>query len=251
MVDLSPRELQRLYLEEHLSEKAIADRFGTYQVHVGRLRRRYGIPTLTKSDRFVIPDRLTETQEAILLGSMLGDGRLFSSGSQTSGYSEYHCQPQGEYLDWKASVWGPFFCSTRPALKTVRGVEYRGNILRLVGCKLFRPYWEMFYPCGRGSKTFVRLLFDRITGLSVAVWLMDDGSRTSGGYLRFSVSPRPEDQEVLLAILRKFDIVGKVYHSKGDHELVVGNKLNLSRLSDLVLPHIHPSMTYKVRDLRS
>ncbi len=55
MDDLTPDILQRLYVEEGLTEKEIASLYETYQVKINRLRRNYGIPTVLKSERLDLP----------------------------------------------------------------------------------------------------------------------------------------------------------------------------------------------------
>jgi len=105
--NLTENTLRRLYLEEGLSEGEIAQRYGTYQVKVGRLRRRFGVPTLTKSDRLDLPEELSPKQRSILVGSMLGDGGLRPVGRLTARYSEHHSLKQRAYLDWKATEWRP------------------------------------------------------------------------------------------------------------------------------------------------
>jgi hypothetical protein len=106
MDDLTPEILGRLYLEEHLTETEIARRYGTSQTTIGRLRKRWSISTLLKSDRLSLPE-LSSKQRSILIGSMLGDGRLFRTGSETAAYSEHHSEKQRAYLEWKAKEWGP------------------------------------------------------------------------------------------------------------------------------------------------
>jgi hypothetical protein len=243
--DLTKSTLEALYIGENLTEQEIAVRFNTYQVQVNRLRKKYGIPTKTKSDRYDLPE-MTQRQKMLLLGSMLGDGHLFNTGSVTAAYSEHHSDAQREYLEWKVKEWGPFIASVRPNSKVVEGKEYPGSVFRLKGCQHFRHYYEMFYPEGSGNKTFVNLPLSNLTGFAVAVWYMDDGSRTSGGYARLSVGPRPEDQEVLLQVLLKFGIKGHLYHSNGDHELQIHDRTNLTKFVDLVSKYVPPCMAHKL-----
>lgn len=237
--------MEQLYVIEGLTEGEIAQRYGTYQVKVNRLRKQFGIQTISKSDRYDLPDSLSGRQKMILLGSMFGDGRLFPTGSKTAAYSEYHCEAQQEYLEWKAKEWGPFVTSIRPSVKVENGKEYRGSILRLVGCRHFRWYWETFYPEGSGDKTFVNVTISNLTGLAVAVWYMDDGSKAGSG-VRFAVSPRPGDQAILLRLLAKFGIEGHLYDSTGDADIFISGRSNITKFVDLVAPYIPPCMSHKL-----
>lgn len=243
---LTESVLRHLYREEGLSDTAIAKKFGTYQVMVNRLRRKYGITTVSRSDRLRLP-RLTSRQLSILMGSMLGDGRLFATGSNTAAYSEYHSLDQEPYLLWKASEWGPFIRSIRPALKTENGRDYRGLILRTHGCGRLYPYWRKFYPDGRGNKTFAAAP-RKLSALALTIWYLDDGSRTWNGYARFSVSPSKEDQAVCMRLLQDLRLNPK-YHENSDGSdpsIWIHDRSSLSRFLDLVAPHVPDCMQYKV-----
>lgn len=239
-VNLTEQILRQLYLEDLLTETEIARRYGISQTQVGRLRQRYSIPTLTKSDRFRLPTELTPRLRSILVGSMLGDGQLRQTGSRTAAYSEYHAESQKLYFDWKVAEWGVFVIRYR---KT-RDDQYKGWTMTTHGCKVLRLFWEMFYPKGSGNKTFSDLPLEWVDDLALAVWFMDDGSR-SGEFFRFSVSPNSKDQRAQLQVLRRLGIQGRLYNEGGDVIHIQG-RTNKERFLDLVRPHIHPSMAYKL-----
>ncbi len=233
--------LRQLYVEDGKTETEIATMFGVYQVKIGRLRRKFGIPTVSKSSRLGLPDVVSSRLRSILIGSMLGDGGLSSTGGQTARYSEHHCAQQKLYLDWKASEWGPFLIGITPSDKG----EYQGFRLSTHGCIALRPYWERFYPDGAGAKTFIRMPLKWVDPLALAVWYMDDGSK-NGRYVRFHVSPNPLDREVQLRIFRKFHIEVKDYEEKNGNTLFIHNRTGVNRFLELVRPHIHPSLAYKL-----
>jgi len=233
--------LRRLYLEEGRTETEIASLYRTTQVQVGRLRKRWGIPTLLKSDRLALPSELPVRLRSILVGSMLGDGHLSGVGAHTARYSEHHSAKQRPYLDWKASEWGAFVLSVIP---TDKG-SHKGFRFTTHTCRVLHPYWQMFYPTGVGSKTFANLPLEWVDELALAVWFMDDGSRTES-YARFSVSENGPDNQVRLAILRRLGLEGQLYGKGGEQSLHVQGRTNYSRFLDLVTPHVHPSMKYKL-----
>jgi hypothetical protein len=239
--DLSEDVLRQLYLVDHLTESEIALRYGTTQVQVWRLRKKFGIPTVLKSDRRGLPDVLTPRLRSILVGSMLGDGHIRVVGASTARYEEFHSESQRAYLDWKASEWGPFLSRVAP----VRRNGHVGWRMFMHACRAFYPFWGVFYPEGAGNKTFVHMPIEWVDGLALAVWFMDDGSR-AGGYFRFSVSPDRRNQAVQLRILGRFGIAGKLYVSDGNAAIHVQNCKDRTVFLDLIRPHIHPSMSYKL-----
>lgn len=238
---LTPDVLRHLYEVEGLTDTEIAKRYGTYQVSVNRLRQKWGIATRLKSDRLNLPDKLSSRLRSILIGSMLGDGGLRKTGDHTAGYVEHHSESQRAYLDWKAAEWGPF---TSSIITSDKG-EYRGFRLLTHGSRTLFPYWTMFYPAGEGDKVFTRLSASDVDALGLAVWFMDDGSK-SGSYVRFSVGPNEANQRAQLRILRGFDLKPKLYESDGDVAIHLTDQTSMTRFVDLVRPHMHPSMSYKL-----
>lgn len=232
--------LRRLYLEDGRTETEIAHLYQTTQVQVGRLRKKWGITTLLKSDRLALPSELSARLRSVFVGSMLGDGHLSGVGAHTARYSEHHSAKQRPYLDWKASEWGDFVLSVIPTDKGFRFTTH--------ACRVLHPYWQMFYPAGVGAKTFAHLPLEWVDELALAVWFMDDGSRTES-YARFSVSGHGSDTQVLLAVLRRLGLEGHLYGKGGEQSLHVQGRTNYSRFLELVTPHVHPSMGYKLEPL--
>lgn len=240
---LTEAELRRLYLDEKLTEGQIAQQHGMTQMQVNRLRAKLGISTLSKTDRLDLP-LLTPTQKAVLLGSMMGDGRLQKVSDTTADYHEFHSDAQAAYLDWKIQVWGKHFSSVRPKTKSERGKVYTGRTMRTHTCHELLPYWKQFYPKGSGDKTFTEVDFTDFDALSLAVWFMDDGSKVVDKGVRFHISPDVANQEVAVGLLQRFGLKPSLYP---DQEVIfLHDQDSLSLFLDLVSEHIHPSMTYKL-----
>lgn len=239
--ELTELELRRLYLDEGLTESEIAERFGTYQVRVNRLRKKWGIPTQIKTDRLNLPESFSSRLNSIFIGSMLGDGGLQVTGSQTASYVEHHSIKQKEYLDWKSQEWGPFFSSCLPSNKG----PHLGFRFRTHGCKLLFQHWKAFYPTGGGDKTFTNLDVDLVDDLALAVWFMDDGSRTTSS-VRFSVGPDPQSQRIQLRALRRLGLEVTLYNDPEDISIHVNGRGSLTKFVGLVSPHIPPCMRYKL-----
>lgn len=244
MGPLTESELRRLYLEEGLSETQIGLLYGLSQRQVNLRRAKYQISTIQKSDRLKLPP-LTQLQKALLLGSLLGDAGLSSRSSCTAGLSEYHSDHQLEYLTWKSELWGPHLCSIKPASSVKNGVTYTGSRLTLHSSRHLYPYWVQAYPEGLGRKSFSGLDLSDFDDFSLAVWFLDDGSKTSNGYVRFSVSPNLEDQRVQLELLRRFGLT-PVIHKNPDPDIWLHDRDSLTKFLDLVSPHIPSSMSYKL-----
>lgn len=239
--ELTEIELRRLYVDECLHETEIAEIFGTYQVRVNRLRKTFGIPTQVRTDKLKLPEKLPPRLRSILIGSMLGDGGIRRTGELTACFVEHHSEKQKDYLDWKVKEWGSFISKVSPSNKD----GYLGFRLRTHGCRVLSPYWKLFYPSGKGDKVFSNLDMSLIDSLALAVWFMDDGSRTTSS-IRFSVSPDPVNYRFQLALLREFGLVPTLYSDPEDFSIHLKGKGSLTKFVDLISPHMPSCMASKL-----
>src|SRR5215468_7300383 len=112
---------------------------------------------------------LSEVQHAIVVGSLLGDG---SMRCKTNALLEInHSIHQRSYVDWKFGHLADLV-TTPPKMRAGNGrrVAYR-FVTRSVPA--LTPYYRLFYKDGRKRVPNVEL-----APLSLAVWFMDDGSRS-------------------------------------------------------------------------
>ena len=224
MDTLTPEALRHLYLDDGLTDAEIAAQFKTYQVKINRLRIKWGIPTFIKSDRLNLPDSLPSRMAAILIGSMLGDSGLRLTGNHTARLMEHHSVAQRAYLDWKVSEWGPFISNVVSGDKG----EHRGFRFYTHGCRALFPYWQSFYPSGVGEKTFAHLKPGDVDALALAVWFMDDGSKTES-YVRFHVGPDDGNQKAQLRLLRHLGLEVALHGADGDVSIHVTGRSSLTK----------------------
>lgn len=134
-------------------------------------------------EHYPSPDSLSDEQEQVLIGGLMGDGCLI--GRRTAGawpyYSETHCDAQHDYLLWKAEVLKPF----RPRLAQAKPRTGRPGAWQMTTGHQpsFADYRHAFYP--DGIKVVPQIAFERLKPQGIAVWMMDDGSVNHQG--RFSV----------------------------------------------------------------
>lgn len=244
---LTPEILRRLYLEEHKTETEIGVLFSMSQTTVGRRRAQWGIPTILKSDRLDLPNELTARQRSILIGSMLGDGGIRASGQDTAIFYEQHCSDQRHYLDWKSQELAPFVGRVSDVVH-IKG--FSGATLETHAARVFRPYYDLFYPdaSGRHSRAKTPRLIDptQVDAIALAIWFMDDGCR-SGNYARLTVSPHKADQRVMLYALQHLGFLHcRVYETRKDCRILIDGRTDYNHFLDLVDPHILPEFRYKL-----
>ena len=180
---------------------------------------------------------LLKVQEQIVLGSILGDGYL---RKKLNAHLEItHSVKQKEYVDWKY-LFLKDIVLTPPK-------SYKGNKGR-VGYRFYTKsipeltdLYSKFYK--NGKKIIPEGL--TLSPLSLAVWYMDDGSKSrNAGYLNCqqfdSVS-----QTNLLQILENFGIKAKLHKDKIYKRIYIPT-LGMLTLRNLIKQFIVPSMRYKL-----
>jgi len=244
--DLTPEVLRDLYLNQRLTEGEIAERFGTYQVRVNRLRKQWGIPTVSKAERLDLPP-LTPEQHQLLIGSLLGDGHMAATSATSARFNESHCADQEEYLLWKSSVLGVYVSSTtatRKANKTSGGT-YHGKLFTTHSCTQLRPYYDLFYPAPERVRVFPWSLPKEMTPLVLAVWYMDDGNLANRYHPRIAFGLSDLSLDRAMRALRKLGLKATL---TGDtsQDMAIHFPGQSDKFFDLIRPHVPPCMARKL-----
>lgn len=180
---------------------------------------------------------LTTEQLGLVIGSMLGDGYLVKT---TSGFAfrVNHGLKQKDYVDWKHTKLGDF-TNSKPRQS---GSTY---YFRTVTHPKFTELRHVFYQ--DRLKVIPRNLTEKLMSpFILAVWIMDDGS-CDGRQLRINTQCFSQEEQVFLQnVLRaKLGIETTLNRDKKQLRLRVSAK-SMDHLKELVIPHIVPSMLYKL-----
>ena len=104
----------------------------------------------------------------------------------------------------------------------------------------------MLYPPGgyvTGFKVVPQNIFELLTPISIAYWIMDDGGRCGNGF-HFATNAFSTEEVNLLAkvIQDKFGLKCSV-HSR--NRIYIGAS-STEQLANIVRPYVHSSMAYKI-----
>lgn len=184
---------------------------------------------------------LTQIQHAILVGSILGDGTLRRQGIRTNALFEVnHSVEFKDYVDWKYEHLKEFVL-TPPKSRKGNGkrVAYRFTTRSL---PIFTCYYEQFYEDGR--KIIPSNI--KIDPLSLAVWFMDDGSKSrSSAYLNTQQFTQKE-QLLLRDLLRDtFSIESTLNRDRKYRRLRITSE-STKLLKDIIRPYVLPCFQYKI-----
>ena len=180
---------------------------------------------------------LTERQKAIIIGGLLGDA---SMRCKTNALLEInHAFSQKEYVDWKCKELQKFV-STFPKMRKGNGsrIAYRFTTRSL---PVFTEIYKRFYKDGKKS---IPAEF-KLHPLSLAVWFMDDGSKSYNAvYLntqKFSI----EEQNRLRRLLKEQHAIDTTLNKDKQYYRIRVAVNSVRRVRELVNPYLLPTFLYK------
>lgn len=184
---------------------------------------------------------LTSTQQAILVGSLLGDGTLRRQNNRLNALFEVnHCYKQKAYVDWKWQHFQEHILSP-PKARLGKGtrIAYRFTTRSL---PLFTSYHTRFYS--KGKKYIPTDL--RIEPLSLAVWFMDDGTRIrSAYYFNTQQFTLPEQQFLQGLLLKTFGLNSALNRDK-EYLRIRISTASSKIMKTIIEPYVVPCLQYKL-----
>ena len=185
---------------------------------------------------------LTQEQESLIVGSLLGDGYMrIVPGRRDALLEINHSIKAKEYVDWKYNILKNICAS--PPKERVSGQDGR-RAYRFTTRQhpQLTKIMQRFYENGR--KTIPKDI--ELTPLSLAVWFMDDGSKTKKGdvYLntqQFSM----REQRRLLHALRKLGLRARLNKDRKYYRIRFF-KESVGKLNEIIRPYMVDSMLYKL-----
>lgn len=191
--------------------------------------------------------KLTEQQEQLILGGILGDAaiRMGNNKSHNARVTFVHGIKQYEYCMWK-----------HEQLKNIVKTEPKVKINQGHGDKIV-TFNTISLPClteihnstkRDGITTITEEFLEKITSpLALAIWVLDDGTLTRRDSYRISLGDRTKFEVDLLQMWMelKWDISTTTHQYK---EWIMNlSKQESSKLRELIAPHIEvDQMKYKI-----
>ena len=184
---------------------------------------------------------LTSKQHAILVGSLLGDGALRKQGKRKNALLEVnHAYKYKSYVDWKYNHFYHYVL-TCPKARQGTGIRvaYRFTTRSL---PVFTNYYEWFYKNGK-KQIPSNLILDPI---SLAVWFMDDGSKSRNAlYLNTQQFTKDEQQLLSIKLREQFEIHSTLHCDKKYHRLYINTK-SVPKMIEIIRANILPCFRYKI-----
>lgn len=195
--------------------------------------------------------KLTEEQEAAIIGMILGDAYLQKTGSQNARLRLEHRADHKDYLVWKTNLLPGLF-QGRPTFlkrihpitkKTYSYVRQQSNSSPLLGA--FR---KLFYP--RDKKNIPDNLAKLLkSNIALAIWYLDDGyyyPRDKCAYIYLGRVSRHEAEIASHAIKNSFDLTNKILDKKQKGFVLYFSYSEIVKLKAIVGKYVVPIMAYKI-----
>lgn len=204
-----------------------------------------------------LPQALSSWEEAILLGSLLGDGHLRyqHKGQGNPHFSLGHAEKQFEYMKWKIEQLGDLFLE--PSFKVYEDEDGHRALQEASRCSpLLIEFYHLFYR-GTLLKTITEEVLHRVAqhdfrDAVLAVWFGDDGYRSSGngksvGLVLGNLGP-DEAYERVASWFGELGYDGVLHKHCGrrSYRYFLLRVRAAHRFREAVGPYLHASMQYKL-----
>lgn len=192
---------------------------------------------------------LTERQQDILIGLLLGDGCLELLPNKKSARLKLeYTGKQKAYIDWLYTIFRRWVINP-PKRKITKAFNksFEKYWCTTVSSPILKKYFDMFY---RNHRKIVPTAIDTLlTPIGLAVWFMDDGStksKESKGRILCTHAFSQKEVLFLCTVLReKFFLEAKPRKQKDGTEIYISGH-SLMQLRKTIRKYIIPSMRYKL-----
>jgi len=192
---------------------------------------------------------LTDSQRAIVVGLLLGDGHLETqNGGRTYRLKVEHGIAQKEYVDW---LYGEFrdWIRTPPKERTKSsfGKPIVSYGFATYSSGALRFYAQQFYQ--ERKKVIPKFIGKILDPQAIAIWFMDDGSWKSDKHRTYIIHTlgysRVELELVQKVFAKKFGITVGIHSQYNGLRLCIAAE-SAGTFKKLIEPYVIPSMKYKL-----
>lgn len=205
----------------------------------------------------------TPFQDAIILGSLLGDSTLQKRGSKSFRFRMVHSVHQKEYIFWKHEQLKNLALNNSSPKLLSNSKNYQKYEFYLDSGLWLKPYYDLFFR--EINASYKRCITEELINslpvdpLILAIWFLDDGSVRDDCYAGkiatqgFQYIDAKKENELLAMYLSKFGIKAEVItHTVKSKQFYLSLPAKGNVFSDfvkLIEPTVSliPSMLYKIK----
>lgn len=249
-------QLEDMILSKHMTPYEVANALGYGKngwSNIYAYCREYGITFDFSPNHELRASQFSERQQAIVYGTLLGDGYLRptnnSSGNHSYALSLCHGEKQLDYLKWKYEELKNF---VHKEAFTVSTRSFHGNAPTYSFNTISHPFLnEAHTVCYsvNGKKDITQNWLDKLSPLSIAVWYLDDGSLNKRYHtiVLCTNSFSREGQQLAVNYFRdRYDIHACLEPRRNGQTVIRINASESRKFMDIVSPYVPPCMSYKL-----
>ena len=183
---------------------------------------------------------LTQEQKSIIIGSILGDGYLRIVPGRKNAFLEInHSISEKDYVDWKHQELKNLVKSP-PKARKGKGERIAYRFFTKQHPEITKLYQEFYQDREKVIPNF------KLNPLIIAVWFMDDGSKSYQTYYLNTQRFDYQSQERLIQMLKKqYGIESSLNRDKEYYRLRI-KQSSAERFKVLIQNYIIPTMEYKL-----
>ncbi|MFH1959250.1 MAG: LAGLIDADG endonuclease [Patescibacteria group bacterium] len=193
---------------------------------------------------------LSNLQQQVLIGTLLGDGHLERSGKFVRLKID-HSEKQSEYVWWKYQIFKNFVPSPPRYIQVFDqryDKVYQHCRFATKSLQILENFYNLFYL--RQKKVLPKKITQLLsTPQSLAVWYMDDGARrTDCNALRLHTNSftMPEQKVLQEVLLKNFKIKTKIHKAGAKTHVLYIPASQAQAFCNLVSPFMLPSLKGKL-----
>lgn len=186
---------------------------------------------------------ITEFQEQIILGTLLGDACICKLQNKRKSYNIKweHSLKQENYALWKAkNSLNNYSFHKRNRLDSRTNKIYNSIICYSIKDN-YQYYRELFY---KNKKEISKEILNKLKPLAIAVWYMDDGSlyyNSNNCHLNLAVNSFENKQLIIDWFKKNYDLNFKI----SGKSIRLTSKKECEKFMNIVEQYIHEDLKYK------
>jgi LAGLIDADG DNA endonuclease family len=193
--------------------------------------------------------------QSIFIGIMLSDGSLYKSSPNAN--TRFEMSFGEKYKDFAYHIGDLFKDYMNNPIKplTIKGIkkDYINYRLKTKSLPLFNLYYDMFYKLDIEKNKHIKIVPTNITKFmnpEVLAYLIQGDGNFDKGRKRVRIYTnsykKSEVENLALAIKTKLNIKVSVLYDRKDQWILTIGANNLELLRNIIYPHLHSSMLYRV-----
>lgn len=245
--DPEVKEKVKSLVEQGYTNKEVATILGMSPTTARKYTKELGLETNSVKTKSIDKKEieLTQEQEEVLYGSLLGDMHIGINGKLPR-VGINHGGDQEPYFDYKCEIFHNLLgkISKKPRYDKRTQKWYNRYAVRLLAHPVFSDMYSVLYK--DGIKIVTEEWLKHVTPRGLAFWFMDDGC--NAGTLATNCFTKQECELIQKWLDETYNIKTTLHNAPNNQYIIYIKSESRSTFYNLVEPYFIPSMLYKLHN---